>query len=79
MDGPTDALVPGSERRDGPSSGTSVASAIGTAMLGLEQAMRREPPAEVIVREHQPERGHSGADGDFDIVFPDDMQLDTPT
>jgi hypothetical protein len=76
MDDVTDPLVPGSARPDSLSSTNHVASAIGTAMLGLEQAMRRDPPAEVIVREHQPERGHSGADGDFDIVFPEALVPD---
>ena len=46
---------------------------VGTAMLGLEHAMRREPPAEVIVREHQPERGLSGADPDLILEFPEDL------
>jgi hypothetical protein len=49
-----------------------MAAAVGTAMLGLEQAMGREPPAEVVVREHQPERGLAGAGGELTIEFPDD-------
>jgi len=55
-----------------PTLGGRMAAAVGTAMLGLEHAMRREPPAEVVVREHQPERGLSGADGDYTLDFPDD-------
>jgi len=53
--------------------GGRAAAMVGTAMLGLEHAMRREPPAEVIVREHQPERGLSGADPDLVLEFPDDV------
>jgi hypothetical protein len=56
-----------------PTLGGRMAAAVGTAMLGLEQAMRREPPAEVVVREHQPERGLSSHDGDFTVEFPDDQ------
>ena len=53
--------------------GGRAAAMVGTAMLGLEHAMRREPPAEVIVREHQPERGLSGADTDLVLEFPEDL------
>jgi hypothetical protein len=55
-----------------PTLGGRMTAAVGTAMLGLEHAMRREPPAEVVVSEHQPERGLSGADPDLLIEFPDD-------
>ena len=67
---PIEPPVP--DGREHASPGSRAASMVGTAMLGLEHAMRREPPAEVVVREHQPQRGVSGADGDFDVVFPDD-------
>jgi hypothetical protein len=55
-----------------PTLGSRMAAAVGTAMLGLEQAMHREPPAEVVVREHQPERDLSSRDGDFTVGFPDE-------
>jgi hypothetical protein len=49
-----------------------MAAAVGTAMLGLEQAMRRDPPAEVVVREHQPERGLMTRVGEITLEFPED-------
>jgi hypothetical protein len=55
-----------------PTLGGRMAAAVGNAMLGLEHAMRRDPPAEVVVREHQPERGLARADPDLVIEFPDD-------
>ena len=45
-------------------------TAIGAAMLGFEQALRREPPAEVLAAEHVPQRGSIGLDGDLVIDFP---------
>ncbi len=35
-------------------------AAIGAAMMGFEQALRREPPAEVMAAEHMPSRGSVG-------------------
>lgn len=49
----------------------SFGTAIGAAMLGFEQALRREPPAEVLAAEHMPERGQSGDDSGPIIEFPD--------
>jgi len=46
-------------------------TAIGAAMMGFEQALRREPPAEVIAAAHTPERGSIGRDGDLVIRFPE--------
>ena len=46
-------------------------TAIGAAMMGFEQAFRREPPAEVMAAEHVPERGSIGLDGDLVIGFPE--------
>ena len=46
-------------------------TAIGAAMMGFEQALRREPPAEVMAAEHMPERGSIGLDGDLVIDFPE--------
>ena len=40
--------------------GSSAAAALGSAMLGLDQAIRREPPAQIVAAEHQPERDPSG-------------------
>ena len=39
-------------------------------MLGLDQAIRREPPAQVVAAEHQPERSIIGGDGDLVIEIP---------
>jgi hypothetical protein len=55
-------------------------TAVGAAMLGLEQALRNEPPPEVMAAEHLPERGRSGdagadeADGGLVIEFPEDLE-----
>ena len=45
-------------------------TAIGAAMLGFEQALRQQPPAEVLAAEHVPQRGTIGLDGDLVIDFP---------
>ena len=50
----------------------SFGTALGSAMLGFEQALRREPPAEIIAAEHEPERGYSGEGSPVVIEFPDD-------
>jgi len=42
--------------------GSAAASALGAAMLGLDQAIRREPPAQVVAADHQPERSLAGDD-----------------
>jgi hypothetical protein len=46
-------------------------TAVGAAMLGFEQALRNEPPAEIMAAEHMPERGRTGDDGRLIIEFPD--------
>lgn len=51
----------------------SFGTAVGAAMLGFEQALRNEPPAEILAAEHMPERGHSGQDGDLLIEIPDPL------
>jgi hypothetical protein len=48
-------------------------TAVGAAMLGFEQALRSEPPPEIMAGEHVPERGLSG-DADLIIEFPDDLE-----
>jgi hypothetical protein len=48
-------------------------TAIGAAMLGFEQALRRQPPAEVLAAEHMPQRGSIGLDGDLIIDFPEPL------
>ncbi len=48
-------------------------TAIGAAMLGFEQAIRRQPPAEVLAAEHVPQRGSIGLDGDLVIDFPEPL------
>ena len=50
----------------------SSGSAVGAAMLGFEQALRSEPPPEILAGEHIPERGHSGTDDGIIIEFPDE-------
>ena len=52
-------------------------TALGSAMLGFEQALRREPPAEILAAEHMPERGHSGDGSKIGIEFPEDV-TETP-
>jgi hypothetical protein len=53
----------------------SFGTAVGAAMLGFEQALRREPPPEVLAAEHVPERGHVTCDGDeVTIEFPDPVE-----
>jgi len=47
---------------------------LGAAMFGLEAALRKEPPAQVRVKESQPQRGLAGSDDGLVIEFPD-----TPT
>jgi hypothetical protein len=44
-------------------------TAVGAAMLGFEQAIRSEPPAEVIAAEHAPELGQSGEDDGMVIII----------
>jgi hypothetical protein len=48
-------------------------TAVGAAMMGFEQAMRSEPPAEVMAAEHAPELGQSGEDSGIVIVIPDPL------
>jgi len=51
--------------------GMTFGTAVGAAMLGLEQALRSEPPAEVIAAEHAPERGRTGNDAGLIIDIPE--------
>lgn len=51
----------------------SFGTAVGAAMLGFEQALRSEPPPEIMAGEHVPERGLSG-DGELVIEFPEDLE-----
>jgi hypothetical protein len=49
-------------------------TAVGAVMMGLELALRSEPPAEVMAAEHAPERGQvgwagTGGDVDDDLVI----------
>jgi hypothetical protein len=48
----------------------SFGTAVGAAMLGFEQALRNEPPPEVLAAEHMPERDHTSGDGSVTIGFP---------
>lgn len=47
-------------------------TAVGAAMLGFEQALRKGPPPETVAAEHVPERGSPGLDQGRVLVFPDD-------
>ncbi len=47
-------------------------------MLGLEQALRDEPPAQILAAEHMPARGSSGQDDDLVIEFPDPLARGGP-
>jgi hypothetical protein len=49
----------------------SFGTAVGSAMLGFEQALRDLPPAETLAAEHTPERGRSGDGHDLVIHFPE--------
>jgi hypothetical protein len=63
---------PGGVRRQQPLLGTpDFGTAVGAAMLGFEQALRSQPPPEVMAAEHRPIRGLSGQDGEI-IVFPEE-------
>jgi hypothetical protein len=55
-----------------PSFGGSIGSAIGAAMLGLEEALRSQPAPQVSVEKHRPFRGLSGREGEPVLVFPDE-------
>lgn len=55
----------------GSGASATMASALGSAMLGLDQAIRCEPPAQVVAAEHQPQRSFSGDDDDLVIELPD--------
>lgn len=55
-----------------PSLAATFASAIGASMLGLEQALRSQPPAQVTAWEHRPVRGSTASDGGISLEFPDD-------
>jgi hypothetical protein len=60
-----------------PTFGTGIVSGLGSAMLGFEQALRSQPPPEVMAVEHRPIRGHSGQGGELVLVFPDDPSLES--
>jgi hypothetical protein len=52
----------------------TMGTAAGAAMLGFEQAIRSEPPAQIMAAEHMPERGAiglGGATGDLVIEIPE--------
>ena len=53
----------------------SYGTAIGAAMLGLEQALRSQPPPEVLAVEHAPARGLSGQDEDIVLSARDDGRV----
>ena len=53
----------------------SFGTAVGAAMLGFENALRKGPPPETLAAEHVPERGEiSGGDGELLIQFPEPME-----
>jgi hypothetical protein len=52
----------------------SFGTALGSAMLGFEQALRNDPPAEVQAAEHMPERGTIGEDDGLLLEFPEPIR-----
>jgi hypothetical protein len=46
-------------------------TAVGSAMLGFEQALRNQPPAEVVVAQHTPDRHPVNGRDDLVIRFPE--------
>jgi hypothetical protein len=62
---PEDGLEPLALRKGG------FGTALGAAMLGFEQALRNEPPAEILAAEHMPERGGAADDGGLVIDIPE--------
>jgi hypothetical protein len=71
-DADEDEAPPNERLEQTPSFGTGLATAVGTAMLGLEEALRSQPPPAVMAAEHRPIRGLSGQDHEVLLVFPDD-------
>jgi hypothetical protein len=81
-----DRTGPAPDQQDGPeatieatiealSMKNSFGTAVGAAMLGFEQALRREPPPEVLAAEHMPEREHVADDRDDVVIeFPDPIE-----
>jgi hypothetical protein len=80
-----DKQPPDNDTEDGPveldepvetmSMKNSFGTAVGAAMLGFEQALRNDPPPEVMAAEHVPERGQVGGDdGELIIEFPDPIE-----
>jgi hypothetical protein len=55
-----------------PTFGSGIATAVGAAMLGLEEALRSQPPPEVMAAQHRTVRGLSGQDQELVLVLPDD-------
>jgi hypothetical protein len=66
-DGPAERPAAARSKPLAPTFGT----AVGAAMLGLEQALRREPPAQVVAAEHVPERAQIGVGGGLIIEIPE--------
>ena len=54
----------------------SFGTAVGSAMLGFEQALRSEPPPEIQAAEHVPERSLGGSAEGLVIEFPADLERD---
>jgi DNA-binding PadR family transcriptional regulator len=52
----------------------SFGTAVGAAMLGFEQALRSEPPPEILASEHRPARNELGSDEVILIEFPDAIE-----
>jgi hypothetical protein len=49
----------------------SFGTAIGAAMLGLEQALRDEPPPQVQAAEHMPDQRRVPGNDDLELHFPE--------
>jgi hypothetical protein len=79
LPGEAEAVLPAEAPAKPMSMKGSFGTAVGSAMLGFEQALRDLPPAETLAAEHAPERGRSGDGHDFVIHFPEalDGAVDT--
>ena len=69
--GEAEAVLPAEAPAKPMSMKGSFGTAVGSAMLGFEQALRDLPPAETLAAEHAPERGRSGDGHGLVTHFPE--------
>jgi hypothetical protein len=79
---PREDIDDGPVELDGPvetmSMKDSFGTAVGSAMLGFEQALRNEPPAETLAAEHMPERDQISGDDGTTIIWPEPVERRSP-